>query len=208
MKKILIVILAISGVALAWAAPPLDRLPALLVPPTEARITNVILVGSVPAGGPAPGTLLLGNSNTTTSSDRFNGNPNTAYYMQQDGQASATVAHAYFYDDLGYETDPVHVCIWNSSGTLLGCSGNIAMTGASGWRTVAWSGPSISQGTSYYIGFTSGTSTGMWTLYDESSPAIPACEADNTNQTFGSEGAVPNDTCSTSSGSYTIYVTN
>jgi len=48
MKKLLFAILAISGVALAWAAPPLDRLPELLVPPTEARITTVIVGGSVP----------------------------------------------------------------------------------------------------------------------------------------------------------------
>lgn len=53
MKRLLFAILAISGVALAWAAPPLDRLPELLVPPTEARITSVIVGGSVPSEPPA-----------------------------------------------------------------------------------------------------------------------------------------------------------
>jgi len=68
MKKILIAILAISGVALAWATPPLDRLPELLVPPTEAHITNVILSGSVPVGGSNPSFTYV-NSNASTDSN-------------------------------------------------------------------------------------------------------------------------------------------
>lgn len=47
MKKTLILIVLIAGVALAWAAPP-DRLPSLLTPPVEAR-TVVVVAGSVPA---------------------------------------------------------------------------------------------------------------------------------------------------------------
>jgi len=159
-------------------------------------------------GGPAPGTLLLGNNNTTTSGDDFTGNANTAYYMCPAAAASATVATAYFYDRLGGETDPVHVCIWNSSGTLLGCSGNITMGASTGWRSVSWSGPELTESTTYCIGIVSGTTTGFWTRYDTSSPAIPSCDADTTGQTFGSEGNVPTTTCERPDGSFTIYVTN
>jgi hypothetical protein len=157
-------------------------------------------------GGPAPGTLLLGNNNTTTSGDDFTGNANTAYYMCPAAAASATVTTAYYYDRLGGETDPVHVCIWNSSGTLLGCSGNITMTGAAGWRSVSWSGPTLTASTTYCIGVVSGGY--FWTNYDTSSPAIPMCEADTTGQTFSSEGDVPTTTCERFDGSFTIYVTN
>jgi len=159
-------------------------------------------------GGPAPGTLLLGNNNTTTSGDDFTGNANTAYYMCPAAAASATVATAYFYDNIGMETDPVHVCIWNSSGTLLGCSGNITMGASTGWRSVSWSGPALTESTTYCIGIVSGTTTGFWTRHDTSSPAIPACEADDSGQTFGTEGDVPTTTCERTDGSFAIYVTN
>lgn len=203
MKKALILIALIAGVALAWAAPP-DRLPNLLTPPAEAR--TVVMVGGGPPSTP-PGTLLLGNNNTTTSADGYNGNPNTAYYMCQTGQATATATTAYFYDNLGYETDPVHVCVWLSNGTLVACSGNITMTSSVGWRSASISA-SITQGASYVIGIVSGTSTGFWTRYDESSPSLPCGDADSSGVTFGSEGSITVSTCNLPYGSFTIYITN
>lgn len=207
MKRPILASLAIIlGVALCWAAPPVDKLPSLLTTPAEARITSVIVGGSPPSSGPAPGTLLLGTNNLTTSADDVNVNANTAYSMCAVGQATATVTTAYFYDNIGAETDPVHVCIWNSSGTLLGCSGNITMTGSVGWRSVAWSGPSITASTNYIIGAISGTSTGFWTKYDSTSPTMIGIEG--VAMTFGSEGNLSSPSCNQTYGSWAIYVTN
>jgi len=51
MKRALILIALMTGVALAWAAPP-DRLPSLLAPQAEAR-TVVVVGGGVPAAATA-----------------------------------------------------------------------------------------------------------------------------------------------------------
>jgi len=172
----------------------------------QAKSVQVVVGQPVAAGGgPPAGTLLLGNNNVEAAA--FNGNPNTAYMMCHTGQATATATTAYFYDDIGAETDPVHVCVWNTSGTLLACSSNIVMTGATGWRSAAIS-VSIVESTSYVIGFVSGTTTGMWTRYDTSSPALPQMDADSTGVTFGSEGSVTIGTCNIPSGSFSIYITN
>lgn len=208
MKKSVIATLAIIlGVALCWAAPPVDKLPSLLTTPAEARNISVIVGGSPPSSGPAPGTLLLGNNNTTTSPNAFTGNQNTAYMMCHTGQATATATTAYFYDSGGYETDPVHVCVWNTSGTLLDCSDNIVTTASPGWRNAAIS-VSITQGTSYVIGMVCSDPAGCFTNYDESSPALPQMTADTEGVTFGSEGSVTISTCDLPSGSFTIYITN
>lgn len=189
-------ILAVAGAAI------------IEVPEAIGRNISVIVGGSPPSSGPAPGTLLLGLN--SDAGDVFNGNPNTAYSYCHTGQATATVANAYFYDHIGLETDPVHVCIWNSSGTLLGCSGNITMGDSAGWRSVAWSGPSIQSGSSYFIGAVSGTTTGFWTASDESSPSLPATTA-STSMTFGSEGNLDSgdgQSCTAGYGNMAIYVTN
>lgn len=53
MKRLLIFLAILSGVALVWAAPPADKLPPLLGPPEAlARITSVVLIGSPPTSGP------------------------------------------------------------------------------------------------------------------------------------------------------------
>ena len=163
--------------------------------------------GSSPASGPAPGTLLLGNNNTTTSPTQFTGNQNTAYMMCHTGQATATATTAYFYDSGGYETDPVHVCVWNTSGTLLDCSDNIVTTASPGWRNAAIS-VSITQDTSYVIGMVCSGAPGCFTNYDDSSPALPQMSADTEGVTFGSEGSVTISDCNSPSGSFTIYITN
>ena len=49
-KSIFATLAIILGVALCWAAPPIDKLPSLLTTPAEARITSVIVGGSPPAG--------------------------------------------------------------------------------------------------------------------------------------------------------------
>lgn len=48
-KSIFATLAIILGVALCWAAPPVDKLPSLLTTPAEARITSVIVGGSPPA---------------------------------------------------------------------------------------------------------------------------------------------------------------
>lgn len=54
MKRLYIILLIIIGVALAWAVPPVDKLPSLLTTPAEARNISVIVGGSPPsAGGPS-----------------------------------------------------------------------------------------------------------------------------------------------------------
>lgn len=50
-RSILATLAIILGVALCWAAPPVDKLPSLLPTPAEARITSVIVGGSPPASG-------------------------------------------------------------------------------------------------------------------------------------------------------------
>lgn len=186
-------ILAVAGAAI------------IEVPEAIGRNISVIVGGSPPSSGPAPGTLLLGNNNTTTSPTQFIGNQNTAYMMCHTGQATATATTAYFYDSGGYETDPVHVCVWNTSGTLLDCSDNIVTTASPGWRNAAIS-VSITQGTSYVIGMV--CSGYFYSFYDESSPALPQMAADTEGVTFGSEGSVTISDCDYPSGSFTIYITN
>lgn len=82
MKKALILLALIAGVALAWAAPP-DRLPNLLTPPAEAR-TVVVVGGGVPAtagyatpaidGTPAYGMASSGSSIDTSAIATTTGN--------------------------------------------------------------------------------------------------------------------------------------
>ena len=50
-RSILAALAIIIGVALAWAAPPVDKLPSLLPTPAEARNISVIVGGSPPAAG-------------------------------------------------------------------------------------------------------------------------------------------------------------
>lgn len=179
-----------------------------LAPCASARMTGALVGGGVAAGLPA-GTLLLGTNDTAASTGEMTANSNTAYHMAHTGQATATVAKAYWYERGGYNTGDIHICIWGSTGTLLGCSGAIAV-GLVGntWKSVDWSGPEIVADTSYYIGFVSTGGAGAYGYYDTSSPALPACGPDTTGQTYGSEGDIPGGTCSESYGSYLIYVTN
>lgn len=190
-------ILAVAGAAI------------IEVPEAIGRNISVIVGGSPPTSGPAPGTLLLGNNNTTTSADATTLNDNTAYYMCHTGQATANIATAYYYDRLGMDNDNIHVCVWNSSGTLLGCSNNIDTNDSAGWRSASWNGTtSITASTSYVIGIVSNTGFGNFVNYDESSPALPSGNADTEGVTFGSEGDITVETCNSLNGSYTIYVTN
>ena len=48
-RSILATLAIILGVALCWAAPPVDKLPSLLTTPSETRNISVIVGGSVPA---------------------------------------------------------------------------------------------------------------------------------------------------------------
>ena len=57
-KSIFATLAIILGVALCWAAPPVDKIPSLLTTPAEARITSVIVGGSPPS--PPAGITRLG----------------------------------------------------------------------------------------------------------------------------------------------------
>lgn len=164
MKKILIAILAISGVALAWAAPPLDRLPELLVPPSEARITSVIVGGSVPA---APSCTTLADTRTETDNYDYS----IAHYLATNFIAASSytlckidVPICMTTSDTGYN---MTAYIYSNTGTYpgtdvpstsLGQSTNtVAISGisacGSGYTTATFnfSGVSITSGTEYWI---------------------------------------------------------
>ena len=164
-----------------------------------------MLGGSRPgtAGVPA-GTLLLGTDSLVTSANTYTGNQNQLAYMQHTAQATAQVATAYYYDRLGSSLGPVHLLIFDSSGTLLGTSPNITLQSSAGWRSVAWSGPSLVSGTTYYLGWNTSHAAGSFTNYDSSSPNQVGRSL--ISATYGSEGNITIGSTLTS-GSYTIYVT-
>ena len=172
---------------------------ALLLP---SSASSWGFVGLSAGGGPAPGTVLLGLDNSDDWPSDATSNADTAYAYCDTGLATATATTAYIYSRVN--SDPVHVCVWSSDGTLLAVSSAIALTGGAGWKSGTIS-IAITQDTSYIIGYVG--DSWVYSKHDPSAPSHPNCAV--TNMTYGAEGNLTGGTtCNQSYGNLSVYITN
>lgn len=158
------------------------------------------IIGSSQVVEEASELLLIGVSATPPSS--LLADANQLRYMGHEAQTSGTVAKAYFYA-LEIGSAPVHICIFSSSGTLLGVSPAINPNSEGGWTSVDWSGPTLTQGTTYIIGV---LSNGYFMLgVDDTSPVWPA--GYYVAMTYGSETNFSPDPFNQQYGDLGCYVT-
>lgn len=168
MKKALILIALIAGVALAWAAPP-DRLPNLLTPPAEARMTSVVVGGGVPAAGAActvkdtfaPSYNAYGAIDADTSYGFRFTTSSSAYtvtqvslFLSRNGAASGTIT-AYIY--AGSSTGPTGSALATSTNTI---SVGTLSDGTATEVKFQFAGLSLSGSTVYYVVVDSNNFTG------------------------------------------------
>lgn len=149
MKKSVIATLAIIlGVALCWAAPPVDQLPSLLPTPAEARITSVIVGGSPPAAAPSYTYVYSGGTATPTGSASQEGNYCIGALGINDTSSRTAKVLGMYIQALNGATE-CKIAIYNATTTNIITSCTVSSPAAGQWNDCSISDTTIPDTPSY-----------------------------------------------------------
>lgn len=156
-RPILATLAIILGVALCWAAPPVDKLPSLLTTPAEARNISVIVGGSSSGGSSCNSSANeVGNRNQEATAETFNAG--YGWMFRTTADCTGNLDTGYIYSG---NTDAflAKVCVYTSSDTtpqsgdaLVGCTTEISGGSPLGLKSAAAAGTyAVTNANNYWI---------------------------------------------------------